>query len=70
MKKLSVITVTYNAERTIERTLRSVYEQTCSHIEHIIVDGKSTDATVELIRGYERPSLNGSVNPTGGFTMR
>jgi glycosyltransferase involved in cell wall biosynthesis len=67
MKKLSVITVTYNAERTIERTLRSVYEQTCSHIEHIIVDGKSTDATVELIRGYERPSLKWISEPDRGL---
>ncbi len=48
--KLSVITVTFNAERTLERTLKSVREQTCPDLEHLIVDGASTDGTVELIR--------------------
>ena len=51
--KLSVITVTYNAEHTIERTLKSVAEQSYPHIEHIIVDGASTDKTLDLIRNYE-----------------
>jgi len=50
MKKLSVITVTYNAEHTIERTLQSVHAQSYPHIEHIIVDGASTDKTLSLIQ--------------------
>jgi len=58
MKKLSVITVTYNAEHTIERTLQSVHEQSYPHIEHIIVDGASTDKTFELITKYEVRSEN------------
>lgn len=53
MKKLSVITVTYNAIHTLERTLKSVREQSYPHIEHIIVDGNSKDGTVELIRRHE-----------------
>lgn len=49
MKALSVITVTFNAQHTLERTLKSVNEQTYPFIEHIIVDGNSNDGTLELI---------------------
>lgn len=45
----SIITVTYNARATAERTLRSVAGQTCKDYEHIIVDGASTDGTLEII---------------------
>lgn len=48
--KLTVITVTRNAEKTLARTLKSVQEQTYSHLEHLIVDGDSSDGTLELIR--------------------
>lgn len=57
MRILSVITVTFNAEKTLERTLKSVRNQTYPHIEHIIVDGKSKDGTVELIRKYDNEKL-------------
>ena len=50
MKLFTVITVTYNAQHTLMRTVKSVQEQTYEYIEHIIVDGKSTDRTVELIK--------------------
>lgn len=46
----SIITVTYNAEQTLPATLRSVAEQTCKNYEYIIVDGKSEDGTLSLIR--------------------
>lgn len=50
MKPLfSIITVTYNAARTLPRTLGSVGEQTCRLFEHIIIDGGSTDGTLALI---------------------
>ncbi|MCE5204795.1 MAG: glycosyltransferase [Porphyromonadaceae bacterium] len=52
MKSLSIITVTYNAASTLERTLVSVREQTYPHIEHLVVDGESKDNTVALIRQY------------------
>jgi glycosyltransferase involved in cell wall biosynthesis len=45
----SIITVTYNAEKWIERTLESVASQTCKDFEYIVVDGKSTDRTLEII---------------------
>lgn len=52
MNGFTVITVTYNAERTLIRTLKSVQEQTYQNIEHIVVDGNSTDGTVELIKKH------------------
>ena len=58
MNPLSVITVTYNAEHTLERTLKSVREQSYPHIEHVIVDGESADGTVELIRKYAEEKVN------------
>ena len=51
--KISVITVAYNAEETIMDTIKSVATQSYSSIEHIIVDGASTDKTVDIIREYE-----------------
>lgn len=67
MKTLSVITVTYNAERTLERTLKSVQEQSYPYIEHIVVDGKSKDNTVGLIQQYENPKLKWISEPDKGL---
>ncbi len=47
--KVSVITVCYNSAKTIGDTLRSVSEQTYANIEHIVVDGGSTDSTLEVV---------------------
>jgi glycosyltransferase involved in cell wall biosynthesis len=47
--KISVITVCYNSATTIGDTLRSVREQTYEDIEHIVVDGCSTDSTLEVV---------------------
>lgn len=48
--KISIITATWNSEKTIESTLRSLNTQDYSNIEHIIVDGASTDATLDSVR--------------------
>lgn len=48
--KMSIITVTYNSAATIAGTLHSVAIQSHSSIEHIIIDGASTDSTLEVIR--------------------
>lgn len=50
--KITIATVTYNAESTLQRTLDSVSIQTYPHIEHLIVDGCSKDQTMELIHRY------------------
>ena len=51
--RLSVITVVYNNVRDIERTLQSVINQTYTNIEYIIIDGASTDGTLDIIRRYQ-----------------
>jgi glycosyltransferase involved in cell wall biosynthesis len=50
--KISIITVCYNSVNTIRDTIESVLSQTYSDIEHIIIDGQSTDGTAELIASY------------------
>lgn len=50
--KISIITATYNSAFTLEQTILSVVEQTYQDIEYIIIDGGSTDGTVELIKKY------------------
>ncbi len=49
----SIVTACYNAGEFIEDTIRSVKEQNYPHAEHIIVDGGSTDGTLDIIRKYE-----------------
>lgn len=51
--KISVVTATFNSGGTVEETLRSVLGQTHRDWQHIIVDGGSTDDTLEIIRRYE-----------------
>ena len=51
--KLSIITINYNNAEGLRKTLASVASQTYPNIEHIIVDGASTDGSVEVIREYE-----------------
>lgn len=56
--KVSVITATWNSAATLRDTLESVLCQTYSDIEHIIIDGGSTDGTMDLVHRYE-PRYNG-----------
>lgn len=58
--KLSIITVTYNSERTLRDTMESILSQTFQDFEYIIVDGASKDATLDIIREYE-PRFQGKM---------
>ena len=51
--KISIITATYNSERTLRDTLDSILAQTYPDIECIIVDGASKDGTMDIVREYE-----------------
>ena len=66
MNKISIITINYNDAEGLRKTLASVASQTYTDIEHIIIDGGSTDGSVEVIREYEQ-SLVSSPSP---FTSR
>ena len=50
---VSIITITYNAEKFLEKTIQSVLAQTYPHIEYIIIDGGSKDGTIDIIKRYE-----------------
>lgn len=58
--KLSIITATYNSERTLRDTMESILNQTFQDFEYIIVDGASKDATLDNIREYE-PRFQGKM---------
>lgn len=50
--KISVVTVCYNAVDTLEETMLSVLNQTYPNVEYIVIDGSSTDGTVDIIKKY------------------
>ena len=49
---VSIITVTYNSEKYLEETIRSIVDQNYKNIEYIIIDGGSTDNTLDIIKRY------------------
>ncbi len=57
--KVSVVTVTYNAEKVLAKTMESVLDQTCHDYEYLVVDGKSTDITMYVGRYFESRLLEG-----------
>jgi len=52
--KISIITVVRNNASTIKDTIDSVLKQTYSNVEYIVIDGSSTDGTIEIIQGYKK----------------
>lgn len=57
MPKISIITVCFNGEQYIEQTIKSVLEQKNIALEYIIIDGGSSDTTLDIIKRYE-PSID------------
>ena len=56
MITFSVVTITYNAASVLQPTLDSVLMQDYPHVEHIIIDGASTDDTLEIAKAYQQQS--------------
>ena len=56
MIRFSVITVTYNAEQVLQRTLQSVFRQSYQRVEHLIIDGASADGTLRMAEVYKQQS--------------
>jgi glycosyltransferase involved in cell wall biosynthesis len=50
---ISIVTPVFNGKKFIEDVIKNVAEQTYSNVEHIIIDGGSTDGTVEILRKYK-----------------
>lgn len=51
--KVSIITISYNSEDTIEQTIQSVLSQTYDNVEYVVIDAGSTDRTVEIVNRYK-----------------
>ena len=65
--KLSIITVNYNDASGLERTIKSVISQTFRDYEFIIIDGGSSDGSVDVIKKYERYIDYWISEPDGGI---
>lgn len=65
--KVSIITVTYNSVQTFSGTIKSIQLQSYPNIEYIVVDGGSTDGTVDLIKTNENTISNWISEPDNGI---
>ncbi len=65
--KISIITVSYNSAATIAGTLRSVASQSYQNIEHLVIDGQSKDATIQIVEALRHPHLILSSEPDDGI---
>ncbi|MBX2842598.1 MAG: glycosyltransferase [Flammeovirgaceae bacterium] len=51
--KVTVITIVYNEVRNLEKTIKSVLSQTYSNLEYLVIDGGSTDGSIQVIKNFE-----------------
>jgi glycosyltransferase len=65
--RISVITVTFNSADTISETLASIRSQTHPDIEHIVIDGASTDATLQVLDAHPREGRRVLSEPDSGI---
>jgi len=66
MLKISIITPSYNQGQYLEETIKSVLDQQYPNLEYIIMDGGSTDNSVEIIKKYESQLAHWESKPDGG----
>ena len=64
---LTIITATFNSEKHLEECLLSLYNQNFSNYEHIIIDGGSTDRTIDIIKKYEHKITYWCSEPDSGI---
>jgi glycosyltransferase involved in cell wall biosynthesis len=67
VNKISIITIVFNGKSQIEQTIKSVIEQEDVDIEYIVIDGGSTDGTVEIIKSYSQYINYFVSGPDGGI---
>ena len=60
MITFSIVTITYNADNVLGKTVDSVFSQTYPHVEHVIIDGASTDDTLQVTQDYMQRSYAAS----------
>jgi glycosyltransferase involved in cell wall biosynthesis len=65
---ISIVTIVYNGEKHLEQTIKSVLEQTYDNVEYIIIDGGSTDCTIDIIQKYEGCIDYWVSEPDGGIS--
>ncbi len=65
--KISVVTITLNSAATVADTLRSVASQTYPHIEHLVIDGNSSDDTLSIVQEHGRSGIRVLSEPDGGI---
>ncbi len=67
MPKISIITINYNNATGLDKTIRSVITQTYKEFEFIVIDGQSTDTSVDVIKTYAHQLTNWISEPDGGI---
>ncbi|WP_299768790.1 glycosyltransferase family 2 protein [uncultured Dokdonia sp.] len=65
--KISIITINYNNANGLDKTLESVASQTYANIEHIIIDGNSSDGSKDILEAYELPNAIKISEPDSGI---
>ena len=65
--KISIITVVFNAAEMLEETIKSVLAQMYDNWEFIIVDGGSTDGTIDILKRYQLPKILWKSEPDKGI---
>lgn len=64
---ISVVTVVYNSEQFLEKTIKSIVSQSYPHIEFIIIDGGSKDGTIDIIKKYDSSIAYWKSEPDNGL---